>query len=162
MKTIFLATILFILSVQSSLKEPPNKVLKAFKQKFPSAMNIKWTEEDNKTKVTSNLMGKIYKYVQDEENTWKANFMLGDRKTSTTFDLEGHWLIARQEIKLEDIGVVEVSSAIKKDYYDCEILSIKINNSAFIGTWYDVEGKCGNSPKIKSYDYIGLPFPPRQ
>ena len=125
-------------------------------------MNIKWIEEDNKIEVTSNIMGKISNYVQDRENTWKANFMLGDRKTSVTFDLEGHWLEAQQEIKLEDIGVEEVSSAIKKDYCDCEILSIKINNNVFYGTWYDVDGKCGNTPKVKSYDYIGLPFPPRQ
>jgi hypothetical protein len=162
MKTILLATVLFILSVQSSLKEPSNKVLKAFKQKFPSAMNIKWIEEDNRIRVTSNFMGKIYKYVQDDENTWNANFILGERITSATFDQEGHWLFALQEIKLEDIAVEEVNAAIKKDYYDCEILSIKIYNSAFIGTWYDVEGKCGNNAKLESYDYIGLPFPPRQ
>ena len=37
-------------------------------------MNIKWIEEDNKIEVTSNIMGKISNYVQDRENTWKANF----------------------------------------------------------------------------------------
>jgi hypothetical protein len=158
---VLLATILFVISLQTPLKEPPNKVLKTFRQKFPSAMNITWIEEENKIKVISNYDGKIYKYVQKGENTWKANFILGDRKTSAIFDLEGHWLRAQQEIKLEDIAVQEVSSEIKKDYRDCEILSIKINNSASYGTSYDVEGKCGDKPKLKSYDYMGLPFPPK-
>lgn len=162
MKTILLATVLFILFFQSFSSEPPHKVLKTFKQKFPSAINIKWTEEDNKFKVTDNFMGKINKYVQDNENTWKANFILGDRKTSATFDLEGHWLISQQEIILEDIGIEEVVSAIKKDFYGCEILSIKRYNRAGFGTWYEVEGKCGNKPKAESYDYIGFPYPYRQ
>lgn len=162
MKTILLATVLFFLSIQSSLSEPPNKVLKAFKQKFPSAINIKWTEEDNIFEGSSNSMGKISKHVTDYENTWKANFILGDRKTSATFDLEGHWLISQQEIILQDIGIEEVVTAIKKDYKGCEILSIKRYNQAGFGTWYDVEGKCGNKPKAESYDYIGFPYPHRQ
>jgi hypothetical protein len=161
MKTILVASIIFISSIQITLKEPPNGVLKAFKQKFPSAMNITWIEEDNNIRVTSNFNGKIYKYVQDNKNTWKVNFMLGDRKTSAIFDLAGHWLVAQQEIKFEDIAIKEVSSAIKKDYHDCKILSIKINNSAFYGTSYDVDGKCGDKPKVKFYDYMGFPFPPK-
>jgi hypothetical protein len=160
MDTFLLVTALIFLSFQSSLTEPPNKVLNAFKQKFPTAMNVKWIEEDNKSSGTAYIMGKVYKYVQDDENTWKANFIIANKKTSATFDLDGHWLIAQQEIKLEDIGVKEVSSAIKKDYHDCEIRSIKIVNISSGGTYYDVEGKCGNASRIRSYDYIGLPWPP--
>jgi hypothetical protein len=155
-----LATFLLILTLQNPLKEPPHKVLKALKQKFPSAVNIQWNEDDNK--ITVNINGKIYKYVQNFESTWEANFLLGDRKTFVRIDLEGHWLLAQQEIKYEEIGVNEVKTAIKRDFINCEILFIKINNSAFGGTWYDVEGKCGNEQKIESYDYIGLPFPPKQ
>jgi len=158
MKTIFIATFILFLSGQNLIKDPPNKVLKAFNQKFPSALNIKWIEEDNITKGTYNGN----KYVHDDPNTWKVDFLLGDRKTSARFDVEGHWLIVQQEIKLEDISVDEVCSAIKKDFFGCEIKSIKIYNSAIAGTWYDVEGKCGSEPKIELYDYIGLPFPPRQ
>jgi len=161
MKTILLATIIFVLPVQSSLKEPPNKVSKAFKQKFPSAMNSQWIEEGNITRGTYNFMGKIYKSVQDHPNTWKVNFLLGNRKTLATFDLEGHWIEAQQEIKLEEIVNEEVSSAIKKDYHGCEIQTVKIYNSASLGTWYEVEGICGNTPKAKFYDYMGLPFPPK-
>src|SRR5664280_311728 len=136
-----LVTILLILSVQIPLREPPGNILTAFKQKFPSAMNIKWTEDKSMFKG------------REEENTWEANFILADRKTSAIFDLKGHWLITKQEIKLEDIAVKEVSSAIKKDFQGCEILSIKITNSAFYGTSYEVEGKCGDIPKTESYDY---------
>ena len=118
MKTILVAVILLNLSFQNALNEPSNDLLKSFKQKFPSAKNIKWIEEDNRIKVTAEIMGKIEKWVQNDPNTWKVIFLLGNRKTSARFDLAGHWLDAQQEIILEELGVAEVISAIKKDFYD--------------------------------------------
>ena len=161
MKIILLAPLLFIIFLQSPLKEPPKTVSKALKQKFPSAMNIKWIEEDNKSIVTRYFNGKISKEVQEREHTWRADFLLGERKTSATFDLEGHWLLAQQEIKLKDIGVQEVISAIERDFHDCEIHNIIIYNHPLYGTYYEVEGKCGNSTTNKCYDFVGLPYPPK-
>lgn len=154
MKTILLSTVLLVLSVQSSLTDPPIKVMKAFKQKFPSAINIKWNEEDNKSNVTCCINGKIVKYLQDDENTWKADFILGDKKTSATFDLEGHWLVSWQELKWDDLGLEEVKEAIKKDFPDYKNEKITIYNDVFEGTHYRVRGKY--------YDWTGNTWPPKQ
>lgn len=110
-----LATILIALSIRSSLTEPPKEVLIALKQKFTSSINIRWTEEAHNYHSSSYFIDKIRKYVQDDENTWEADFMPGHRKTSATFDLKGHWLTAKQEIKLEEIGVDEARSATDKE-----------------------------------------------
>jgi tRNA U38,U39,U40 pseudouridine synthase TruA len=152
MKIILIA--LFILYGQGSLKDPPEKVLKAFKQKFPSAIDVNWIEEENKVHVTSNFDGKIYKYVDDHENTWTANFMYGGRKTSATFDLEGHWQRSQQEINWDDIGVKEVREAIKKDFYETyKNRVILIYNDVVVGTYYNVSGIY--------YDWIGNSWPPK-
>lgn len=119
----------------------PQEVTKGLKQKFPTAKNIKWTKEDN--------------------DYWRAEFLLGGRKTSAKFDPEGHWHSAQQEIDLEEIGVEEVRAAIKKDFSACRIISIKINNWAGYGTSYDVEGICGTENKKLSYDSNGWYWPPK-
>jgi len=117
----------------------PLAVKKGLKQEFPAAKSIKWNKK---------------------HNLWNANFFIGNKKTSALFDLEGHWLYAQQEIKLEEIGVEEVKTAIKKDFSGCKSLSIIIINEASSGTWYEVTGTCGNEVRTRSYDYMGLP-PPR-
>ena len=91
MRTTLLSALLIIITVQSLQAGPPEKILEALKQKFPSALEIKWNNS--------------YGY-------WNADFMLGNRKTSATFDQDGHWLMAQQDIKLEDIGVTEVITSI--------------------------------------------------
>jgi len=138
MKTSIIS-ILFVIgiSVNSSVAQPL-VVTKGLNQRYPTAKNIKWVKE---------------------QNLWKAEFLLGGRKTSASFDFEGNWFSAKQEIELEEIGVEEVKTAIKKDFSNCKIISIKIINEAISGTWYEVEGTCGSESKKQSYDYKGLPPP---
>ena len=146
MKTSIIAILLVFGFIVSNLSAQPIAVNKGLQQKFPSAKNIIWTK---------GYYGS-YKYY-----SWKAEFILGGRKTSAEFDTLGHWVSAHQEINFEDIGVEEVKTAIKRDFSNCKILSIIINNWATVGTSYDVEGICGTENKKQSYDFDGLPFPPK-
>jgi hypothetical protein len=159
MKTILFATILFFGSGQSSVKEPPIKIMKAFNQKFPSAMNIQWIEKDNRIEGTRNIMGKIQKFVQDDENTWKVNFKLKDKRAAATFTLDGHWLWSELEKSLDDTRE-EVRSAIKRDYPSCEVLSIYIQEYVGRGSVYKIKIKCGDMIEDVYYDHNGWP-PPR-
>jgi hypothetical protein len=135
-------TILFVFGFAVNiLVAQPQVVIKGLKQKYPTAKNIEWTKEDN--------------------ILWRAEFLLGGRKTSAKFDPEGHWLSAQQEIELDEIGVEEVRTAIKKDFSACRIISIKINNWAGYGTSYDVVGLCGTENKELSYDSNGWHLPPK-
>jgi hypothetical protein len=125
----------------NTLIAQPQVVTKGLKQEFPTAKNIKW--------------------IEVPDNFWKAEFLLGGRKTSAVFDVDGHWLSTKQEIDLEEIEVEEVRAAIKKDFSSCKILSVKINNVLGLGTWYDVEGICGTETKTLSYNSYGWPWPPK-
>ena len=160
MKTIIFATFLLLFTIQNSSKEPPRKVSIGLKKEFPTAINIKWTEIDNKRFETIDSMGKITKRVIELDNHWKAEFLVGVRKTSVTFDIEGHWLVAQQEITIEDIGIEEVKAAINKDFYACKIISIELSSLPGLGTFYHVEGSCGTEIIKRSYDHRGWP-PPR-
>ena len=160
MKTIIFTTVLFLFTIQNSVKEPPRKVLIGLKKEFPTAINIKWTEIDNKLVKTIDSLGKIQKHVIDIDNYWKAEFMVGIRKTSVTFDIEGHWLNAHQEITLKDIGIEEVKAAIDKDFSACKIISIELVSLPGLGTCYYVVGSCGKEIIKRAYDHRGWP-PPR-
>lgn len=138
MKTLII-TIIFVFGfLLNILNAQPQVVTKGLNQKYPTAKDIKW--------------------IKENEN-WKAEFLLGNRKTSAIFDLEGHWLSAKQKINLEEIGVEEVKIAISKDFSNCKILSIYIINMATTGTFYEVGGICGSESRNRYYDYIGLPPP---
>jgi hypothetical protein len=142
MKTLILILSLSIAFFANILEAQPIVIVKALKQKYPSAININWTKGRN-------------------NYGWEANFTLGGKKTAATFDPEGNFIVVQQEIKLEEIGIKEVISAIKRDYSGCKIISIKINNDFLGFTFYNVIGKCGDSQKESSYDWIGRPWPPK-
>lgn len=134
---IIIGLLVFGVSINVLLAQPL-AVKKGLKQEFPAAKNIKWNKK---------------------HNLWNADFFIGDKKTSALFDLEGHWLSAQQEIRLEEIGVEEVKTAIKKDFPGCKSLSIIIINEVLSGTWYEVTGTCGKEIRTRLYDYMGLPPP---
>lgn len=133
-----LLIILFILNFAiNSVIAQPIAVKKGLSKKYPNAVNVKWTKD---------------------QDYWKAEFTLGGRKTTAEFDLEGQWINAQQEIDLEEIGVEEVKDAITKDFAKCKILKILIINNG-TGTWYKVDGICGSEQKEHLYDHIGNPPP---
>ncbi len=158
MKSILIAALVLFWSVQSYISNPPEAVSKAFKLKFPSAVNIKWIEEENRTEWTSNFNGKIQKSVQDLPNTWKVSFKLKDKNATATFTEDGHWLRSELETTISDVRE-EVQSSVKKDHPKCEVLSVLLIETFNQGTWYHVKVKCGNSISTSEYDWNGWPPP---
>jgi hypothetical protein len=141
MKALVLSVLVFIVSIQIIADTPPKVVVKALKQKFPSAVNIIWVKD------------------QDHANLWEASFNLREKLASATFTSDGHWIKSTLEISLTELRD-EVKAAVKRDYPGCEIISIKITEWLSIGTWYDVKVRCGNEINWPTYDSYGLP-PPR-
>jgi hypothetical protein len=141
MKAYLITILLSIEFVVNILAAQPPVVIKALKQKFPSATSINW--------------------VKKEDNNWEATFLLGGRKTSAVFTSDGHWLTAVQEIKLEELGNDNVRMAIKRDFPNCEVLHIGLYTSLSYGTWYSVVVKCGKSMDVKFYDSNGWDWPPK-
>lgn len=138
MRASLITILILFFAVNISIAQPL-VVSKGLKEKFPTAENIKW--------------------IKEKYNYWKAEFILGGRKTSALFDVKGHWISAQQEIDLEEIGIEEVKAAIKKDFSTCKIISIEIVNWSGLGTWYHVEGSCGKEIIKRSYDHRGWPPP---
>jgi hypothetical protein len=138
MKTFVLTILLFIGSIQIFAVKQPEVVAKAFKQKFPSALNIKW--------------------VKDRDNLWNVSFKLNNKKTSASFSSDGHWIWGEIEKPINELRD-EVKDAIKRDYPRCEIISIYLREWVGMGSWYKVKVKCGNSISEASYDEHGWPPP---
>jgi hypothetical protein len=140
MKAFVLAVFLLIGSSQAFGGKPPEVVAKAFKQKFPSAININWVEEP--------------------DNFWLASFNLQNKKGSIRYTIDGHWIWAEIEKPYSELRE-EVRNAIKRDYGPwCTILSIQLEEYIGGGSCYVVKVTCGNGIDESVYDEKGWP-PPR-
>ena len=140
MKALVFALILLIGSVQVFAQKPTDAVAKAFKQKFPSAANIRWQK---------------IPYSDD----WKAFFNLKDRNATASFTKKGEWFESTLEITANELND-EVKFAVKRDHPSCEIISAILSEGQII-TWDLVKIKCGDKIIEASYDYLGMSFPPR-
>jgi hypothetical protein len=138
MKAFVLTSLLLIGSSQLFAGKPPEVVAKAFKQKFPSAINIKWTTDHN--------------------NYWMARFSLNNKYASSTFTSDGHWIWGELEKSIKEVRE-EVKNAINRDHPNCEIISLTLTEYIGEGSWYDVKFKCGNTIGYATYDEKGLPPP---
>jgi hypothetical protein len=138
MGAFLLSVFLFIESSQILAGKPPEVVAKAFKQKFPSALNIKW--------------------AKDRDNLWGVSFNLKNKKASAGFTSDGHWFWGEVEIPINEVRE-EVRDAIKRDYPDCKIISIYFREYVGSPSWYDVKTKCGNDISESTYDQNGAPPP---
>ena len=138
MKTFGLTILIFIGSIHILAGPPPELVLKAFRQKFPSANSTKWSKE--------------------QKNFWKANFKLKDKNASVTFTSDGHWIHYQMEINVEELRE-EVRSAVKEDYPGCEIISV--NFFEFVGSpqLFEVKTRTGSTIDITGYMYNGSHIP---
>jgi hypothetical protein len=134
MKTFVLTFLLLIGSIQVFAGKPPEAVAKAFKQKFPSAVNIKW--------------------VKERGNYWEVSFNLKDKKVFAEFTADGHWLRSNMKISITELRD-EVKSGVKFYYPSCEIISIEMIESVSAGTYYEIEVKCGDKNYKEIYDSNG-------
>jgi len=141
MKTSFLTILLIISIFQNPV--PPRKISNALIKKFPSAINIIWQK------------GAYY-----DPDFWTASFILGGKKATATYSPNAIWDESTLEIPSKELNET-VKSSIMEDYPKCEILSAIITEDK-ITTWYKVKIKHGNKILEVSYDYRGMPFPPKQ
>ena len=136
MGTRLLIFLLFIGTLQNHL--PPQKVINALKQKFPSANNIKWQE-------------------QKDNISWEASFRLNEKKATATFMSDAHWVQSTLEITADELNE-SVKSSVKLDHPGCRILYAIMTEESQM-TWYLVKIKCGSKETESLYDYRGMHFP---
>jgi hypothetical protein len=161
MKTFVLIVLLFIESIPILAQEPPTVVVNALKKKFPSAINIKWVKQSNAS----------YEYTIDLNNNsstppkityhyyWDANFTLNNKKASSSFTSDGHWVWGKVEKPYAELRE-EVKNAIKRDYGPwCTILSIYLVECTGLGSSYEVTVTCGNGIDESVYNENGWPPP---
>ena len=160
MRTFALTILLFIGSVYIFGQKPPELVVNALKNKFPSAINIKWAKQSNKhSEYTIDLNNDNFKLVKVSfYYYWEASFNLKNRRASAAFTSDGHWLYSEMELTVAELRE-EVKSAVKHDYPSCEIISIFIIENIGLPSSYNLEVRCGNNIQKAYYDYNGWPFP---
>ena len=156
MKAFVLIILLSIVSVHIFAQEPPELVMNALKNKFPSAINIKWVRQSRKhyEYPNNNLAFHKLSFIY----YWKASFNLNNKKASSTFTSDGHWICGELEKSINELRE-EVRNAIKHDYPDCEILSIYLSEWIGSGSGYEIKIKCGNTVKEVGYNENGWPPP---
>jgi hypothetical protein len=134
MRCLVLAVLLFIGSSQIFAGKPPEVVAKVFKQKFPSAINIKWEQTGDKL--------------------WEVKFNLKNSRLIAVFTSDGHWVRSEKEISYLELRE-EVRKAIKRDYPSCEIIALRMIDAVGMGSWYWLDVKCGDKISGEVYDSNG-------
>jgi len=128
----------FMLAISSVLfaGNPPETVNKAFKQKFPNAVEIKW-EKDG---------------VQE----WEANFKLEGINMTSNFNNSGEWLETETEIPASKIPD-KIIMAINASYKNYKVVSGAIIERSKASTIYEVDIKSGAIKKEVLYNLDGSP-----
>ena len=78
-----------------SQKNPPENVRKAFTAKYASAQSVKWDHE--------------------EKTEWEAEFKIGDKKMSASFDNSAKWIESETAIAEKELPAAVVST-LNKDF----------------------------------------------
>jgi hypothetical protein len=130
MKNLLIFTLIFFSSFTLKSSTPPEIVLKAFKQKFPGAINIKWGKE-NKTE-------------------WEAAFILDNVNFSANYTSSGDWLETEKEIPVTKLPN-EVLAAIQKADKNCSIVGAAFIENSKSETTYEADIKSGLKKKEVFY-----------
>ncbi|UZR98974.1 PepSY-like domain-containing protein [Chondrinema litorale] len=87
----------------------PDKVLSAFKSKFPDAKKVEWEMEG--------------------ENEWEAEFKLNGKKYSSNFSTNGKWMETEYAIKTSEIPE-NINEILNQNFKDFKIEEAEISETA--------------------------------
>lgn len=122
MRNLLLISVFLFSSCVLLAGTPPETVLKAFKQKFPDATNVKWGKES--------------------KTEWEASFMISNVNTSANFSVSGAWLETEKEIPVTNIPAVIVSEIQKADK-NGKIVGASVIENSKSETIYEADVKSG-------------------
>lgn len=112
--------ICFLTSCQTGT--PPEKVLKAFAEKYPTAQEVTWSIDRN---------------ARNE-----ADFKLNGKKHRADFNPDGEWVETETSVKWNEVPPA-VQKAFKNEDRKKDIVEIEFVDSHKEGKFYDIEYKIG-------------------
>lgn len=126
MNTLKLFVVAFVamsIGACANMQNVPDKVSKAFSQKFPNAQKVKWDKENN--------------------TEWEAEFKLNGEEYSANFSTDGVWKETEHEIEQSAIPV-NVKQILDTEFAGYDIEEAEISETAE-GTLYEFELEKGES-----------------
>lgn len=126
MKNLVIILSSILISINVLAGTPPDTVVKAFQQKFPSATKVSWGMENS--------------------TEWEAEFKLGETGISANFLNDGTWVETETEIPVSKLPET-VMASIKKDYPSWEITGGDRIESAKRGILFEADLKSGMKKK---------------
>jgi hypothetical protein len=126
MKILKLIAIVFVamsIGACANIQNVPEKVSKAFTQKFPNAKSVKWDKEN--------------------ETEWEAEFKLNSEEYSANFSTDGTWKETEHEIEISDVPT-NVKQTIDNEFAGYKIEEAEISETAE-GTVYEFKLEKGET-----------------
>ncbi|PIB34966.1 hypothetical protein BFP72_05950 [Reichenbachiella sp. 5M10] len=127
MKNLMLITVLLIAFIMQSCaqksdsKNVPEKVLSAFKAKFPDAKKVEWEMEN--------------------DTEWEAEFKRNGKEYSANFGTDGEWSETEYEIKASEIPA-NIRAILDQNFSDYEIEEPEVTETPQ-GNSYEMEIEAG-------------------
>ena len=116
----FLLLVCACLCASCQLADPPEKVLKAFQDKYPNAEKIAWNIDRNARH--------------------EADFTLDGTRFRADFDADGNWVETETSVKWDDLPDA-TKAAFKDEGKKKDIVEIELVVSHEKGRFYDIEYK---------------------
>lgn len=117
MKTILIASMLFLSFTSKATGTPPDAVTAAFKQMFPTVTDVKWGKEDG--------------------TEWEGEFTLNGNEMSANFSEDGKWIETETEIEISALPTAVVDG-INATYPGAKITEANVVKNAN-GGFYEVD-----------------------